>query len=236
MSDNTNKTTPTGNAMQESISAMVDDQVSELELRRILKQAEQDPQVYQDWERYQLVGAAMRGESVQPGNLLRGIQVAIADDGQQEDNQQGAGFWASLGKVTIAASVAAVVVMGAQQNWMQSPADLLDQNPTAATAQAQPKLNQQPIVLDPAQLRTVSAGGQQQRMVEQNPAPMLVPKQGLSQRNRNPAQEAMLRKHLQQLMQEHAANATANGGRGVLPYVRVPRVQDKDLEPRPQAK
>ena len=48
--------------LAESISALMDNQASELELQRILKASEQDPAVKATWARYQIVGAALRGE------------------------------------------------------------------------------------------------------------------------------------------------------------------------------
>lgn len=221
MQDKTDKMTAQGQALQESISAMVDDQVSEMELRRILKQADTDPKVYQDWERYQLVGSVMRGESVHQNQLLNGIHAALAEDDQQENSVDSGGFWAPFARFTIAASVAALVIMGAQQNWLQDPAAQLDASPAVATVQ--PKLIQQPIMLNPSQLRTVSLGGKPS-IIDRNPAPVLVAAKRAQAVERNPERDEMVRQHLQMLMLEHAANTSANGGRGVLPYARIPRV------------
>ena len=49
-------------ADQELISRILDENISELEARRILKMIQQDPDVYSMFGRYNLIGHAMRGE------------------------------------------------------------------------------------------------------------------------------------------------------------------------------
>ena len=58
----------------ESLSALMDGETDELELRRLLKQSEQEPQTLETWHRYQMIGALMRGEAVSPVDLSKGIR------------------------------------------------------------------------------------------------------------------------------------------------------------------
>src|SRR5690606_21435492 len=53
-------TEQTTHHLAESISALVDSQASELELQRILKTSQSDPQVKMIWARYQVASAVMR--------------------------------------------------------------------------------------------------------------------------------------------------------------------------------
>ncbi|MGH1472310.1 MAG: sigma-E factor negative regulatory protein [Cellvibrionaceae bacterium] len=48
--------------LYESLSALVDNEASELELHRILSESERDPSVRARWHRYQLARTAMKGE------------------------------------------------------------------------------------------------------------------------------------------------------------------------------
>ncbi len=70
----------------ESLSALMDGETDELELRRLLKQSEQEPQTLETWHRYQMIGALMRGEAVSPVDLSKGIRQAI--DGEPMDDIQ----------------------------------------------------------------------------------------------------------------------------------------------------
>ena len=47
--------------INESLSALMDGEADELEVRRLLNQLEQDDELRATWHRYQLLGAVMRG-------------------------------------------------------------------------------------------------------------------------------------------------------------------------------
>ncbi len=112
--------------LRESLSALVDDQASELELHRILKESESSSEIRATWARYQLVSAALKGEtpSGEYVDLSSRISDAIADESplHQVDREgvagaahQGKKWWGLVGRFAIAASVAGAVVMVAQQ-------------------------------------------------------------------------------------------------------------------------
>lgn len=48
--------------LRESLSASIDDEADEFELRRVLDEMEKDEHLRDTWERYHLIGALMRGE------------------------------------------------------------------------------------------------------------------------------------------------------------------------------
>ena len=48
--------------LQESLSALMDNEADELEVRRVLQAAEQDPALRSTWSRYQVARAVMHKE------------------------------------------------------------------------------------------------------------------------------------------------------------------------------
>ncbi len=105
---------------KESLSALLDNEADDLELRRLLKSCEQDPALLKTWERYSLVQSVLH-ESAVPvsANLSQRIADQIAAEAPlsvaraaspQPAWQQG------LAKMAIAASVAAVFLFTVQIN------------------------------------------------------------------------------------------------------------------------
>ena len=100
---------------QQALSAMLDDEAQELELRRVLRDMDRDPELSYSWYRLQLTRAVLRGESVQPAaGFAASVRAAIDDE--PELRQVTTSSWRrSLGSFAVAASVAAVVIVGGQQ-------------------------------------------------------------------------------------------------------------------------
>lgn len=106
----------------ETISALLDNEADELELRRFLKSCEQDPALLESWERYSLVQSALH-ESVEPVNTS--LSQRIAAQIEQEAPLSAVATAAmptqpvwkdGLTKMAIAASVAAVFLVAVQVN------------------------------------------------------------------------------------------------------------------------
>lgn len=106
----------------ETISALLDNEADELELRRFLKSCEQDPALLESWERYSLVQSALH-ESVEPVNVS--LSQRIAAQIEQEAPLSATVATAmptqpawkdGLTKMAIAASVAAVFLVAVQVN------------------------------------------------------------------------------------------------------------------------
>ena len=76
------------NRMRESLSALCDGECDELELRRVLNHVENDAEFREQWSNFHLIGAAMRGESVDTVDLSKGIMQAI--EGEPMDEVPGA--------------------------------------------------------------------------------------------------------------------------------------------------
>ena len=69
--------------MKESLSALCDGECDELEVRRVLNQVGANPVLREQWQRYHLIGAMMRGEPSSSVDLLKGINQAL--DGEPMD-------------------------------------------------------------------------------------------------------------------------------------------------------
>lgn len=76
--------TPSGadESLHESLSAAVDDEAEELELRRVLNAMHVDPELRAKWRRAHIVRSAIRGE---PTRLGRDKPLPWRDDAEQDD-------------------------------------------------------------------------------------------------------------------------------------------------------
>ncbi|WP_417579457.1 MucB/RseB C-terminal domain-containing protein [Nitrincola sp.] len=129
----------------ESLSALMDGEVNELELRRLLKQVERDPALAQQWQRYQFSAMLLKKESaVWSGqDLSSRVMVAISesDSVASEQPKQGlsesvsgsfSGMYRSLASMAIAASVTAVIILG--PGWIAGDVQTSQPQPVIATA------------------------------------------------------------------------------------------------------
>lgn len=178
--------------INESLSALMDGEADELEVRRLLNQLEQDDELRATWHRYQLLGAVMRGEPVATVDLSRGIRQAL--DGEPMDELGSAAplaagaspRWRWLASGAVAASVMLAVLLGVQ--WQQA-----QQYPAGGVPLAQQA--------EPA------------AVVEQQLAQNLSPEQQAEL-------EAAQRK-LQEYVLQHTEQATVAPARAITPFARV---------------
>lgn len=102
----------------ESLSALMDDEASDLELRRLLKALPQDPGLTATWKRYHAVRASLRRElHTDPTvDLLPGIKARLALEANHNPSLAGrltaSPILRYLGQGAIAASVALAALMG----------------------------------------------------------------------------------------------------------------------------
>lgn len=112
----------------ETLSAMMDDETTELEFHRVNKALSEDPELRQTWRRYHLGRSVMRGEVAATMSDLSGrISEAVAREAShniagvvpgRDQSRTGASFAKPAGplrKFAVAASVAVVAVFGAIQ-------------------------------------------------------------------------------------------------------------------------
>lgn len=115
----------------QSVSALMDGEGSELDLRRVLKASASDPAVLERWQRYHLVRSSLRQEShTRPGiNLLAGIHARLDAEAIPQaparswvSSPRAARFLRHVGQGTIAASVAVVALFAASRLQVESGA------------------------------------------------------------------------------------------------------------------
>lgn len=115
--------------VNESISALLDGEVSDFELRRTLEQTGQDSRLGQQWYRYQIARSALKRETAAPVDIDISARVMAAleqepvyhtsvDSAGEQPARAGKSkpvsqWWRSLSSMAVAASVTAVVILGA---------------------------------------------------------------------------------------------------------------------------
>jgi sigma-E factor negative regulatory protein RseA len=97
-------------ALQESLSAVMDNEADELELRRVLS-AIDDAETRATWSRYQVARAVMHKDLLDPKlDLAAAVSAALADEVSPAKSKPRA--WRSLGRLAVAASVTVAVLAG----------------------------------------------------------------------------------------------------------------------------
>lgn len=233
----------------ESLSALLDDEASELEVRRILKNVDHNPEMLSCWQRYNLIGSLMRKETLgdelgEPGftalvaaairdepemaveksSLSTGSQPAgeYASSDRQRRFSERSSHWTWFGKASIAASFAAAVVFGA--NFMSTPSELgASGAPQMAGAGTEPGRHQRVDVPQGFQLPTLEA-----RTVSQSSNPT---RAFDSARRVTPAlpgaddlTDGATQDMLNDMLIFHVERASANGGLGMMPFARVSKM------------
>lgn len=197
--------------LREAMSALVDGEASELEIRRILKAADDSPQLREAWANFHAAGQAMRGEPATRPSLMFADQLWQALENEPAHRASrwkrlmSASFFKPAASFAVAASVAGVVFVSGQTMQMASSASGV---PQVAVRDAAPP----PVLSSPARL--VSTGAQQYSpavpytRANASPVPVSSPVE-----NNDPRMQAYL------LM--HAAHAAQAPGNSLLPYARL---------------
>ena len=123
---------------QESLSAVMDDQADELELRRVLANSD-NAELRATWSRYQIARAAMHKELLVPQlDLTQGINAVLDQDSETATAKQGTWHW--LGRVAIAASVTLAVLAGVRfyHDTQVGNEQMADAQPTAPASFTSP--------------------------------------------------------------------------------------------------
>ena len=229
MSDTSKKTQQ---HLRESLSALMDGEANEFEMHRVLEQIGEDRDLRDAALGYQRIGEAIRHETNMYSDidLSASISAAIADEPAPEvevapaavssANNQRHGWFANLGRLAVAASVAAATVIGVQ-TW-----NVANRNATDGGS---------------AQLAAVTAPASVSTQVAHNvpsgnlPSADMFGARGLqagfgtNQPGMTPEQMNRARVYADQIAQrrfraymlEHAEQATASEGHGIMPVVRA---------------
>lgn len=131
--------------LDQSVSAVMDGEADELELRRVLAAAGEDAAVRERWSRYQLARAVMHKQTVVPGlDLASAVSAAIAAEESPvvaPAVPAARSGWARFGRVAVAASVTLAVLVGVRFYNGQDDAALapqLAQQPTLPQQELRP--------------------------------------------------------------------------------------------------
>ena len=185
-------------ALQESLSAVMDNEADELELRRVLN-AFDDAETRDTWSRYQVARAVMHKDLLIPRlDIAAAVSAALADEAVPAKASRGP--WRSLGRLAVAASVTVAVLAGVR---------LYNQDEIAGNELAQQ--TQQPVmaglqVIGPA----VLAGYKEST---DTTGPMA---NGVLQ-----GQSGWQDQRLPGYLRQHAQESAAKGTESALPYARA---------------
>ena len=218
----------THHSLAESLSALVDSQASELELQRILKASQSDPEVKVTWARYQVASAVIRRDmpAFDLTDFSARVSAALDDEAVHEAGHSGATadpatrtrWWQNVGRFAVAASVAGGVILFSQN---------LSTNGTDATVIATAAPVAAPAVSIPSgyhgqalSLRTVGMQNGYEARQQDNRQVMIVPRQNADTSTPAVSNEEV-RDYLNKLIEAHADNAALNSSQGMLPFARV---------------
>jgi sigma-E factor negative regulatory protein RseA len=215
--------------LAESLSALVDNQASELELQRILKASQSDLEVNATWSRYQVAGAVMRGEM--PAFELNDFAARISAAIDAEETHTGATVGAvtpvkrphwfqNIARFAVAASVAGGVILFAQNYTGVADSSVQVASATAEAPAATPAVSIPSGYHGQAlSLRTVGMQSGYEARQQDSRQLMFVPRQNATANT--VVSEDEVRDYLIQLIEAHADNAALNSSQGMLPFARV---------------
>lgn len=220
-------------ASVESLSALMDNQLSELELMRLLKACDSDSelgsQLRATWGRYQIVSASLRNDlpSLAPAGFADRISAALDNEETYQSSPTGNStvdskpakplWWQSMGRVAVAASVAGALIVGVQQYQGKSlPGVQMAAETPAAVKDLNPADLPSGINAPSLSARTVAVQSGYENRPQESRRVMYVPRQEGA-----PVYNEDISIYVNQLIEEHSGNAALNSGQGMLPYSRV---------------
>lgn len=212
--------------LAESISALMDNQASELELQRILKASEQDAEVKATWSRYQIASSVLRGEQapiVMPDFAAR-ISAAIDEEDALVEQpapivatkpQQGWRY--QLGRVALVASVAGGMILGVGELNVATVAPQIASNTVVAPAPLDTSVSLPSGINSPMlNTRNVAVQTGYEARPQENRRVNFQPRQA-----NTVVSDDEVSRYVNQMIKAHSDNAAMNSGQGVLPYARV---------------
>jgi sigma-E factor negative regulatory protein RseA len=204
---------------EESLSALIDGEITEFELRRLLKaDNEQYEGLRKKWGAYQLASSSLKGAlpDVAFHDISNSIRAAIDEEPALSTSVKSVSrnrlqsIWSGVGRFAIAASVAGAVVLGVQFT-VDDPSSQIASVDAVPVAPAKvPSSFGHGLPVDTT-IRTVS-----------NESKVVKPTQEIILNAETQQQLQEAEAEVNRLMLEHAQNASQNTQQGVLPYARVP--------------
>lgn len=182
----------------ESLSALMDGELDELSMRRLLNDVDSDPAMKAQWARYHLARDAIKGDSsvFAAMDISAAVSEALDQEPTSQQTTQKPWFKAFAG-MSVAASVAFAVVIGARFN-------PLNEQP-AFDAQLTNKSKVEIVKPDVSTFRSPS-------MIAQSPDAI----DGVNEQELQQAQE-----RLNSYLKQHAQDSAIGQGRTAMPFARV---------------
>lgn len=217
----------------EELSALMDGETSELEVRRVLKNIEQDQAMCQKWARYQMVSAVLKGETRgqtaqwQQVDLSARISRALEDEPALSGIEPVAAparrladvLLKPFANVAVAASVSAAVILGWQS------------------------VNQQPVTADGPVAMTPGVSGAVVASAPVATGLMPVAQTSGSYRPATVASQPDIIRYnpdlddrLNDYLISHSGNAAFNTASGVAPYARAVALKPAPQVPQARSK
>ncbi|BFT61780.1 sigma-E factor negative regulatory protein [Pseudomonas moorei] len=191
-------------ALQESLSAVMDNEADELELRRVLNACD-DVETRETWARYQIARAVMHKDLLLPRlDIAAAVSAALADEAVPAKVSRGP--WRSLGRLAVAASVTLAVLAGVR---------LYNQDEIAGVELAQ-QSSQQSLVAPQVKGPAVLAGYNESSDAT---GPMA---NGVLQ-----GQPGWHDQRLPGYLRQHAQQAALKGTESALPYARAASLENR---------
>ncbi|AQW67597.1 UNVERIFIED_ORG: sigma-E factor negative regulatory protein RseA [Pseudomonas parafulva] len=192
-------------ALQESLSAVMDNEADQLELRRVLN-AVDDAETRATWSRYQVARAAMHKELLLPNlDIASAVSAALADEAVPAKAKQGP--WRTVSRVAVAASVTLAVLAGVR---------LYNQDDITGAQLAAQQPVQQGVTVPQAQGPAVLAGYSESS--DQPTGPMA---NGVLQN------QAGWDQRLPGYLRQHAQESALKGSETALPYARAASLENR---------
>lgn len=231
----TEQTSPS--ALDESLSALMDNEASELELQRLLKTLDSDAELKSTWSRYQIASAGLKGNIPVLASSDFASRISAAINAEKTYSMPASTavsnvvalpvrWWQQAGRVAVAASVAGAVILGVQQ--YQTPgsnsAEMTGTMAAAPTPAPENRAVNLPSGINAPALsaRTVAVQSGYESRPQESRRVMFVPRQQVA-----PVYNEDVSSYVNQLIQEHTDNASLNSGQGMLPYTRVILVEEE---------
>lgn len=127
----------------ESLSALMDGELGEFEMRRLLQRMEDEPELGLTWQRYHVARSGLLAEKVSSpsmdisGAVLKLLESEpahqVKDNHLADSGDASSSFWKPFASMAVAASVTAAVIFGAQTyqtDTVPQTAHLADARPT----------------------------------------------------------------------------------------------------------
>lgn len=190
-------------ALQESLSAVMDNEADELELRRVLAAAGDDAELRGTWSRYQIARAVMHKELLEPRlDIAAAVSAALAAESTPAVAVRGP--WRVVGRVAVAASVTLAVLAGVR---------FYNQDELAGAQMAQQQTAQPSLTLPQVQGPAVLAG------YTEAASPL--------QQNAEQPSSGWHEQRLPAYLRQHAQQAAATGADSALPYARAASLENR---------